>query len=661
MQRQSFINRICGLMLSSAVLLPTAPLQAQALPEVLVGVPGKLIANGGFDIGDRARHPIEWSVQGNEAGVSIVNLQAYRSAGLASLEIQDAKGSHIDVSCRRITAVPAATYTLRANVKGKSGQPATLSIEFWSFDGKLLETRNTTPDFSDDWQALNVEAVAPDDAAHIIVHIATSDDTEGVSYWDEADLQIEPLPYDPHLGTARELFLDDVRIESAHHVGRVVHPATISPEPVLRADKPWENSAYIYGTAYLDGVYKMWYTAYNDIPPHYHMAYAESKDGINWTKPDLGIFEFEGSKKNNITDGSGTVAYNPYAPPERRYASMGFVQGVPNETMGYYVWFSADGLHWKRASEKPALLDGDVSVMTYDHHTKRYIASIKKRMFTARTPGIYERTAFVSTSTDAINWEKPHIAVSGDYADDGRAESLGGLEAQIYGMPVIPYESTYLGFPWLFYITNYTKGMHAGAGDGPVEVQIASSRDLIRWSRPVRTPVINPGLPGSWNVGAHYSASNILVDDKTVAMYYGAFNNEHGGGDVDDPDRGRNIAHTNKAVWRRDGWVSLTNGSVEGLGTPGVVVTKPLVFDGASLHVNVVVREKGELKVAVLDNDGNPIPGYEQEQAVPVQGDQLDATITWSSGKKLDGLTGQPVRLRFQITNADLYSYWITD
>src|SRR5690606_29179247 len=98
------------------------------------------------------------------------------------------------------------------------------------------------------------------------------------------------------------------------------------------------------------------------------------------------------------------------------------------------------------------------------------------------------------------------------------------------------------------------EGDAAFAGDGPVDVQIASSRDLVRWTRPVRDPIIRTGLPGSWNDGAHYTASNILVEDETITMYYGAFNLGHGGSDMEDPGRGRNVGQSGRATWRRDGW-----------------------------------------------------------------------------------------------------------
>jgi hypothetical protein len=301
-----------------------------------------------------------------------------------------------------------------------------------------------------------------------------------------------------------------------------------------------------------------------------------------------------------------------------------------------------------------------VSNLSWDPVSKRYVATIKKRMFTARTPGTYERSAFISTSPDAKTWTEPTLAVSGDYADDGRAEQLGGLESQVYGMPVMRYESGFVGFPWLFALTDFTSGQYKSAADGPVEVQLASSRDLTEWQRPVRDPVIKTGLPGSWNDGAHYTASTLQVSKDKITLLYGAFNNEHGGADPNDPNRDHHIGQIGKATWRRDGWVSLTNGAAGGVGDPGQVTTKPLVIDGARLHLNAEVRARGSIRVEVLDADGKVIDGFGRDDAVPVRGDQLDVTPTWRAGKTLKALAGQPIKLRFSIENADLYSFWVT-
>lgn len=644
-----------------AVLL--TPIAASGQTPADTGVPqdGNLVPNGGFDVGDRAAHPIGWTVEGDESGANIVNLSAYRTAGLGSLEVNVTNKGTVAVSSDRIAAAPGVAYTVTANVKGKSGKPAVLGLTFTDFNRTTLGTQAADTQFSADWQTVTVTGTAPANTSQVTVTITGTD--TGESYWDQVSLTGAPQAYDPKLGTARELFLDDYRIESSKDVGRVVHQAQKTPTPIIQGTYPWENNTYIYGSVFkIDNVYRMWYDCNNDQAPGYYLCYAESHDGTHWTKPlgrgTVGYKDIPASQTNLIIAGGGTIAYNPDAPADRRFSLMQFQTGVVNETLGYYAYFSPDGYHWTEASTKPVLLDGDVSQVTWDPRNQEYIATIKKRMFTSRTPGIYDRAAFVTTSKDFLNWTTPVLGVTGDYADDGAAEALNGLEGQIYGMPVLPYESAYIGIPWVFLITNYTHGSQSSAGDGPVLPEIAASRNLVDWSRPVRDPILQPGQPGAWDDGAIYTASDVLVDDRTITLYYGAFNAGHGG-QLTTPGSDKYSSGVGIATWRRDGFVSMTNASVPGAGDPGELTTKPLVTNGNTLHLNAEVHPKGTLKVEVEDANGNPIPGYTMADAVPVNGDQYDAKVQWKSGRTLAALAGQSIKLHFSLVGTDLYSYWV--
>ncbi|OLF18455.1 hypothetical protein [Actinophytocola xanthii] len=654
---------LASLVLATAAAVVPGSAVGQTPPSAVVGKTPNLLPNGGFDIGDRSGHPVAWAVDGTVSGATIVNLSAYRTAGLGSLQISNAAGASVSATSQRLVVAPETEYTLTARLKGRSGTPPTLSLVFTSFENTVLDTRTVAPPASLDWQTVTVSGIAPARTANVSVRIAAGADNVGVYYWDELTLRQAQPAYDPALGTARELFLDDYRIESTKDIGRVVHPAAKLPDPVIRPEHPWETTAaYTYGSVFKFGnTYRLWYDCNNDVPPGYYLCYAESRDGVRWVKPlgrgNVGYKDIPASKTNLIIAGGGTIAYNPNATPERRFALMQFKSGVVNDTLGYYVYFSPDGYTWTQGSERPVLLDGDVSNVTWDQRRGEYVATIKKRMFTSGTPGIYNRSAFLSTSKDFLNWTTPVLAVSGDYADTGAAQALGGLEGQIYGMPVLPYESTTIGLPWVFLITNYTTGSQSGAGAGPVLPGIASSRDLVNWSRPVRDPVLTPGQPGAWDDGALYTASNALVTDRTVIMYYGAFNADHGGQDITDPNRVPYVGQTGRATWRRDGFVSLTNAARPNSGDPGWVTTKPLVFSGSALHLNTVVRRGGSVKVEVLDAEsGEVVPGFTSR---PITGDQYDATVRWSGNVRLSTLAGKPVKLRIHLTGADLYSYWV--
>jgi hypothetical protein len=96
---------------------------------------------------------------------------------------------------------------------------------------------------------------------------------------------------------------------------------------------------------------------------------------------------------------------------------------------------------------------------------------------------------------------------------------------------------------------------------------------------------------------------------------------------------------------RLDGFVSLDAGP-EG----GSAVTKPLTFKGNRLTLNLAA--KGSVRVAIVDESGKVLPGYESAEAT---GDSVSQEIRWASD--LAALEGKPVRLRFELRDAKLFAF----
>ena len=86
------------------------------------------------------------------------------------------------------------------------------------------------------------------------------------------------------------------------------------------------------------------------------------------------------------------------------------------------------------------------------------------------------------------------------------------------------------------------------------------------------------------------------------------------------------------------------------------MVTRPLVFEGERLVLNYATSVAGGLRVEVQEPDGRPIDGYGLEQCVEIYGDEIERTVAWDGGADLGSLAGSPVRLRFAMKEADLYS-----
>ena len=183
-----------------------------------------------------------------------------------------------------------------------------------------------------------------------------------------------PVP----VGTRVQLLVDDYLIAASEGLTTTLHPMTKLPEPVLQAAAPWERpeTSGLWGIPNAiydpeDGLFKLWYNSLGTYParnqqrePAYS-CYATSTDGLNWERPELGLFAHEGSKANNIVGAFGAAAPNGgvldslemvgLEPAERRFKTCGWVGRDDSGQGGHGVSFSADGIHWERYEGNPVI------------------------------------------------------------------------------------------------------------------------------------------------------------------------------------------------------------------------------------------------------------------------------------------------------------------
>src|SRR5207249_6288550 len=178
--------------------------------------------------------------------------------------------------------------------------------------------------------------------------------------------KVDAAPEAENIGSRLEPLVDEYLLErlTGSAKRQVQQPA--AREVVLTADASWEGNTSAYYTVFRDGdKFRMYYrgshfdektqkNAHREVT-----CYAESTDGIHWTKPELNLFEFEGSKRNNIVwDGGGTHCFapfldvNPAAKPEARYKAVTRVEG------GLLPLGSPDGIHWTPLADKPVITRG---------------------------------------------------------------------------------------------------------------------------------------------------------------------------------------------------------------------------------------------------------------------------------------------------------------
>lgn len=236
----------------------------------------------------------------------------------------------------------------------------------------------------------------------------------------------------------RQLFLDDYLIASLDNVRRKVNPAKKHPaNPLIDRDKPWEGRGPVFHYVMRDekaGKFRMWYSGYHnfELPSgttvRWPTCYAESDDGVTWTKPELGLMEYEGSKANNIVILKGGMfgLIHDHREPnrERRYKAVVWhdwrdPKGAPPE--GYYLYTSPDGIRWALAREQPLALNqnreqtgiGDTSLFFWDKRLERYVCYTK---ILFRDPTI--RTSGMMESDDLLHRSRPRMTIFPDALDD---------------------------------------------------------------------------------------------------------------------------------------------------------------------------------------------------------------------------------------------------
>ncbi len=475
-----------------------------------------------------------------------------------------------------------------------------------------------------------------------------------------ADDAPTPFRVEPHV---RQLFLDDAGIAEMHNLKRVVHQPTRHPDnPLITADTPWERGCQVYGTAFFDqdlNKFRLWYlTGPRDRgikplvmdgyerPPHSTLvAYAESMDGVHWIKPTLGLFPYDGDRRNNllgvgIWNAEGiSVLHDIRDPdPNRRYKALYWEHGsegwkvvdgdkpfaIDGPRDGIYVAFSPDGIHWTRSKHNPVLgVYSDTNqVVLYDPQIEKYVAFGRF--------GFGRRVAR-SESSDFEQWSKPELVLECDEQD--------GPQTQIYGTGIDLYEGLYLGMIWI-----YREG-----GDGKIDTQLAVSRDGKQWTRVGdRATWLTLGPDDSWEGGMVRSTERIIRRGDELYIYYCGVHGPHGGPKFKNVVRKHRVA-IGLLKQRRDGFVSLSAGD-----EPGELLTQPFRLPQGDLHINADATD-GEVRVVLCDEQGRPLG--EPSRSKPLTGDLLDGAVIWEKPIP-DSARRKPVRLRFDLERADLYSYW---
>ncbi len=435
-----------------------------------------------------------------------------------------------------------------------------------------------------------------------------------------------------------ELFVDDWLIE--HRAGvelRLQHP--IPQEVSIVFDRPWEGNTSAYVTVFQDeNLYRMYYRGSHfdwasGQSKHQVVCYAESVDGVEWYRPELGLHKWGGSAANNIIwmNGPGTHNFtpfrdnNPQCRPEARYKALG------GDERGLLAFQSSNGLHWSLMQDRPVITEG-----AFDSQNLAFWDSVRGR-YAEYHRGFRDgvRDIMTCTSKDFLHWTQPEWL---DFGDAPREH--------LYTNTVIPYfraPHLLLGCPMRF--MEQRKKIEDHPYNGVSDGVLMTSRDGLHWHRWLEA-FLRPGLQRErWWQRNNYAAWGLLPTRSSIAgapdelsFYF----NEHY---YLDGNRLRRF------TLRTDGFVSA---HAEFAG--GEFVTRPLVFEGCELAINYSTSAAGSVRVEIQDVEGQPIGGYSLDDCPEIYGDAIEEVVRWRTGGDVSGFSNRPVRLRFALSDADLYA-----
>jgi hypothetical protein len=491
-----------------------------------------------------------------------------------------------------------------------------------------------------------------------------------------AEAATQPVSGVPiNIGSRRELFIDRLLIDCLDNTSLKLHEPT-SGGVVIRIDKPWEGPGnFGMSVIELGGRLLMYYRGWSlsDPKDQNGMAcVAESRDGgVTWTKPALNLVAKPEWPDNNVIatdDGELRFAFpcapwvdtRPGVPADER---IKMIQSVPvsgekhtamRDPAGpkrLVFWASADGFTFRKLSPQPKMIsdlrncfDGG-NTMFWSEVEKQYV--LYYRWYDGEWGHGY-RSMARATSKDLMSWT-PSVPMT--YADTPREQFYINNTQPYFRAPhiyVAPAARFMEGRRAITLEQGASAGLVNAIGSAKFDwtrdcsdaVLLTSRAGATAYDRTFMETFIRPGPGyGNWTSRSNYPLTGILSAGEQQIQF---FVSRH---------YLQQSWHVERLLLRTDGFASV---SVPWAG--GEMVTKPVTFTGKSLEINYRTGAPGFVRVEIQDASGKPIPGFALADCPEVIGDEVARIVAWQQGTDVSRLAGQPVRLRFVMKDADLYS-----
>jgi hypothetical protein len=454
------------------------------------------------------------------------------------------------------------------------------------------------------------------------------------------------------IGSRRELFVDRFLIERLQGVElRAQQP--IEKGTVLPLDRPWKGAFSGYFTVIHEpGRFRRYYccvpAAGGDGNPSESTCYAESTHGIHWNKPDIGSFAVMGTRKNNVILAQQPPFSHNFTP------FLDTRQGVPaaerykalagTAKSGLVAFVSEDGIRWRKLREEPVLPASKET--KYDSQNVAFWSSAEAayvcyfRVFKRfATGGV--RWVARTTSTDFINWAPPEEMSFGDAPPEHlytnqtgpyfRAPHIyAGIAARFMpGRQVLtPEEAAAIR-------------VHPNYFQDCSDAVLLTTRGGQRYDRTFLESFLRPGIgPQNWVSRSNYPALNIVQTGPAEMSFFV------------NKDYGQPTAQLMRYALRLDGLASLHAGYAG-----GEMLTRPLRFEGKNLEMNFSTSAAGSVRVEIQEIDGTPVAGHALADSRENIGDEIARVVSWKGGADVSRLNGRPVRVRFVLKDADVFSF----
>ena len=410
------------------------------------------------------------------------------------------------------------------------------------------------------------------------------------------------------------------------------------------------------------------------------LAYAESKDGVKWTKP---MVSRDG--KSNLVNWKSPVPVLrrkramdlldigldgavvtidpslPYGSPEKY--KVAFYPNMGGADCRTRLGYSSDGINWKLYNKGYPVTGRAADTNNQIHWnplTKKYLLHCRQDFEAGGGRGELRGVRIMehTKGNDLINHPTAWKTLTTFALQDPDKALIPGTKTPVYQIHTFPmwcYEGVWFGLTDILAATN--QHLKKGAQDyhkrhdrGVWEFYMAPSRDGIKYDFNVaaypRKPLIPRGRDGSFDKDCVRPPSNIITHKDQHWIYYLATNERWG--------CHKWFARLALAKLRLDGFFYLEAGE-----KPGSVITKPFKLEGGKLQVNINATD-GYVKVDLLDAAGEPIAGFSGDAAVTYRRcDNLRLEPKWRNQADLSALKGKVVRIGFHLKSAKLYAFQI--